>query len=68
MSGVIESVPAGFSGCDAVYGLIDFPHDGARGIFFTVEPARDQLRAMAEHIDTGAEADRRECFSAGPSA
>lgn len=32
----------------------DAPRDhGARGIFFIVEPARDQLRAMAELIDTG---------------
>ena len=47
MSGVIESVPAGFRDLapgDAVYGLTDFPHDGAAAEYIAVPAANLALK------------------------
>jgi NADPH:quinone reductase-like Zn-dependent oxidoreductase len=58
MSGVIESVPLGVRDLgpgDAVYGLIDFPHDGAAAEYVAVRAANLALKPRSiDHVHSAA--------------
>src|ERR1700722_11624129 len=58
MSGVIESVSPGIKDLgpgDAVYGLIDFPHDGAAAEYVTVRASNLALKPRSlDHVHSAA--------------